>query len=83
MTNDIYGILIPIFVPNFEIKKTHGQIFLLFIKFPVGEGRMLMWSSIVQAPKLSQGQKSSDSSLGSSFGCSLGSFYNSATEGDL
>lgn len=44
---------------------------------------MLMWSSIVQAPKLSQGQKSSDSSLGSSFGCSLGSFNNSATEGDL
>ncbi|XP_023328968.1 folliculin-interacting protein 1 [Eurytemora carolleeae] len=46
----------------------------------LGEGRMLMWSSIVQAPKLSQGQKSSDSSLGSSFGCSLGSFNNSATE---
>ena len=58
------------------------QIFINYLLFvPVEEGRRLMWSSIVEAPKITQGAKSSDSSLGSSFGCSLGSFHHSETDG--
>jgi len=49
----------------------------------IGDGKSVLWSSIVQAPKLSQGMKSSDSSLGSSFGCSLGSFHYSNSEDGL
>ena len=38
------------------------------------DGQSLMWSSILQAPHPSRGVKASDQSLGSSFGCSFGSF---------
>ena len=34
----------------------------------------IMWSSVVQAPRITRGAKASYQSLGSSFGCSLGSF---------
>ena len=34
----------------------------------------IMWSSVVQAPRITRGVKASDQSLGSSFGCSFGSF---------
>ena len=36
--------------------------------------RQMMWSSVVQAPRITRGVKASDQSLGSSFGCSFGSF---------
>jgi len=39
------------------------------------EGKSMLWSSIFPAPKISHGVKSSDASLGSSFGCSVGSFH--------
>jgi hypothetical protein len=50
----------------------------------LGSGE-LMWSSILQAPRISRGSQSSDSSLGSSFGCSVGSSTASDTgnEGKL
>jgi hypothetical protein len=41
-----------------------------------------MWSSILQAPRITRGSQSSDSSLGSSFGCSLGSFPTSEADGE-
>jgi len=39
-------------------------------------GSQIMWSSVVQAPRITRGVKASDQSLGSSFGCSFGSFHN-------
>ena len=34
----------------------------------------VMWSSVIQAPRITREVKASDQSLGSSFGCSFGSF---------
>jgi hypothetical protein len=42
----------------------------------------VLWSSILQAPRITRGSQSSDSSLGSSFGCSLGSFPTSEADGE-
>lgn len=48
------------------------------------DGQSLMWSSILQAPHQSRGIKASDQSLGSSFGCSFGSFnVNDSNHGNI
>ena len=44
-------------------------------------GSQIMWSSVVQAPRITRGVKASDQSLGSSFGCSFGSFHNNEQNG--
>ena len=44
----------------------------------------LMWSSVLQAPHPTRPTKASDQSLGSSFGCSFGSFnVNDSSTGNL
>jgi len=47
------------------------------------DSNSLMWSSVIQAPHPVRGVKASDQSLGSSFGCSFGSFNVHDSNGDL